>query len=111
VDKSVFSLQFFNRGKTEVPCDSGAYHPGNNPEHFRLEYHLYQMFLDEGNLDEDELFKGLEMMAYPAMIKTNGNKVIADSIFFVLCRVVVYVKHNWIKPDENAHVACVALAV
>lgn len=38
------------------------------------------MFLDEGNLEEEELFKGLQMMAYPDIIKTSGNKVMVYNI-------------------------------
>ena len=33
------------------------------------------MFLEEGDTSEDTFFKGLQKMAYPAVIKTNGKKV------------------------------------
>ncbi|XP_031548831.1 transmembrane 7 superfamily member 3-like [Actinia tenebrosa] len=71
-----FANVFFGRNQKEIACDGYPHHPGKNPEHYRLEYNLYQMFLDEGNLEEGELFKGLQMMAYPDIIKTSGNKVL-----------------------------------
>ena len=69
-------LLFFliDRNQPAPPCD-GNYRPGLKPEHFRLHYDVYQMFLDEGDLSEEGLFDGLEKMAYPDVIKTNGKKV------------------------------------
>ena len=64
----------FSRNVQAPPCD-GNYRPGLSPEHFRLQYTIYQMFLDEGDLTEEGMFSGLEKMAYPQVIKTNGKKV------------------------------------
>jgi len=61
-----------------VSCDHNST-PNQLPKHYRLEYSLYQAFLEEGNLDQDELFKGLEMMSSPSTIKTFGTKVIAQA--------------------------------
>ena len=36
------------------------------------------MFLEEGDLSEETYFKGIENMAYPAVIKANGEKVSWD---------------------------------
>ncbi|KAL9955299.1 hypothetical protein ACROYT_G036604 [Oculina patagonica] len=63
-----------NASKT-VPCDGNKQHPGKLPEHYRLEYHIYLMFLDEGDTSEETFFRGMEKMAYPDVIKTNGKKV------------------------------------
>ena len=63
-----------NASKT-VPCDGNKLHPGKSPEHYRLEYHIYIMFLDEGDTSEETFFRGMEKMAYPDVIKTHGKKV------------------------------------
>ena len=56
------------------PCDGNK--EGNvHPEHFRLQYHIYVMFLPEGDVSEDSYFEGVEKMAYPARIKNHGQKV------------------------------------
>lgn len=62
-----------NASKT-VPCD-GNIIKGKSPEHYRLEYSIYLMFLDEGDTSEETFFSGVEKMAYPDVIKTNGRKV------------------------------------
>ena len=58
-----------------MPCDGNKQHPDKLPEHYRLEYTIYLMFLDEGDTSEETFFRGLEKMAYPDVIKTNGKKV------------------------------------
>ena len=56
------------------PCDGNKV--GNaHPEHFRLQYHIYVMFLPEGDVSEESYFEGVEKMAYPARIKNHGQKV------------------------------------
>ena len=73
-----FSLCFFfhrSENSSSVPCDGNKIHPEKSPEHYRLEYDIYLMFLEEGDTSEDTFFKGLQKMAYPAVIKTNGKKV------------------------------------
>lgn len=56
------------------PCDGNKM--GNaHPEHFRLQYHIYVMFLPEGDVSEESYFEGVEKMAYPARIKNHGQKV------------------------------------
>ena len=59
----------------DVPCDGNKLHPDKSPEHYRLEYHIYIMFLDEGDTSEETFFRGMEKMAYPDVIKTHGKKV------------------------------------
>lgn len=56
------------------PCDGNKVN-GKPPEHFRLEYYVYLMFLPEGDVSEKSFFQGVEEMAYPARIKNNGQKV------------------------------------
>lgn len=68
------TFTFSHRNQQVPPCD-GNYRPGLKPEHFRLQYDLYQRFLDEGDISEEGMFDGLEKMAYPEVIKTNGKKV------------------------------------
>ena len=48
---------------------------GSNPHHYRLHYAIYQYFLEEGNLKNDELFDGISKMLTPAKVKENGKKV------------------------------------
>ncbi|XP_073245734.1 transmembrane 7 superfamily member 3-like isoform X2 [Porites lutea] len=56
------------------PCDGNKV-KGKPPEHFRLEYYVYLMFLPEGDVSEKSFFQGVEEMAYPARIKNHGQKV------------------------------------
>ena len=48
---------------------------GFKPRHYRLKYAIYQYFLEEGNLENDELFDGISKMLTPAKVKQNGKKV------------------------------------
>ncbi|XP_066027730.1 transmembrane 7 superfamily member 3 isoform X2 [Pocillopora verrucosa] len=64
-----------SENSSSVPCDGNKIHPEKSPEHYRLEYDIYLMFLEEGDTSEDTFFKGLQKMAYPAVIKTNGKKM------------------------------------
>ena len=48
---------------------------GSKPNHFRLQYSVYQYFLEEGNLDDEELFDGLTKMLTPSSVKKHGTKV------------------------------------
>ncbi|CAB4004388.1 Hypothetical predicted protein, partial [Paramuricea clavata] len=47
----------------------------SNPHHYRLQYAIYQYFLEEGNLKNDELFDGISKMLTPAKVKENGKKI------------------------------------
>lgn len=62
------------KGDTAPPCDGNTI-TGKKPEHYRLQYHIYVMFLPEGDLSEESLFEGVEKMAYPARIKNHGQEV------------------------------------
>ena len=66
--------RYGNASKT-VPCDGNKLYPDKSPEHYRLEYHIYIMFLEEGDTSEETFFRGMEKMAYPDVIKTHGKKV------------------------------------
>lgn len=70
-----FPLHRSANSSLSVPCDGNKLHPDKSPEHYRLEYHIYLMFLDEGDTSEETFFRGMEKMAYPDVIKTNGKKV------------------------------------
>jgi len=61
-------------GSLAPPCDGNKV-KGKPPEHFRLEYYVYIMFLPEGDVSEKSFFQGVEKMAYPARIKNHGQKV------------------------------------
>lgn len=62
------------RGSKAPPCDGNTV-VNAKPEHFRLQYHIYVMFLPEGDVSEKSYFDGVEKMAYPARIKNHGQKV------------------------------------
>lgn len=71
----MFDLRRYANASKRVPCDGNKLHPDKSPEHYRLEYHIYIMFLAEGDTSEETFFRGMEKMAYPDVIKTHGKKV------------------------------------
>ena len=79
-----FNIFFFNfrsppdkQGSKAPPCDGNTIKGkhDSDPEHFRLEYDVYLMFLPEGDESEESFFKSVEKMAYPDRIKNHGTKV------------------------------------
>lgn len=66
-----------NKTSEAPPCDGNKHDsdPEQPPEHFRLEYDVYVMFLPEGDESEESFFESVEKMAYPGRIKNHGTKV------------------------------------
>ena len=73
--KSVLSFPLANVYDYNSSDCSGQSQLGSNPKHYRLRYSIYQYFLEEGNLENDELFDGLSKMLTPSEVKKNGKKV------------------------------------
>ena len=74
--KSVLSFSLANIYDYNNSDCSGQIQFGSKPpDHYRLQYSIYQYFLEEGNLKNDELFDGLSKMLTPAEVKENGKKV------------------------------------
>ena len=75
---TVIFFKFFRSPQSKPskapPCDGNAI-KDKDPEHYRLEYDIYVMFLPEGDDSEESFFESVEKMAYPDRIKNHGTKV------------------------------------
>ena len=72
--KSVLSFALANVYNYDTSDCSGQ-SGGEKPRHYRLKYGIYQYFLEEGNLENDELYDGISKMLTPDKVKKNGEKV------------------------------------
>jgi len=70
-----FANVYYKRSSKPPPCDGNLKVKGKSPQHFHLEYHVYLMFLPEGDRSQESFFEGVEKMAYPDRIKNHGRKV------------------------------------
>ncbi|XP_028417725.1 transmembrane 7 superfamily member 3-like [Dendronephthya gigantea] len=71
--KTVLSFSLANVYDYHTSDCSGE--PISEPKHYRLKYSIYQYFLEEGNLDDDELFDGISKMLTYSKVKENGDKI------------------------------------
>ena len=71
--KSILTFSLANvYGYETSLCSGKTHHP---PDHYRLQYTVYQYFLEEGNLNDGELFDGLTKMLTPDAVRQHGTKV------------------------------------
>ena len=72
--KSILSFSLANVYNYNT-SDCSGYWPKIKPRHYRLQYSIYQYFLEEGNLGNDQLFDGISRMLTPGKVKENGKKI------------------------------------